>query len=90
MDDVVGGELPDVLVDPLLAVGQLNGAMSGQGGLHRRAGIRRGVLSSGDGSSPSTSPWSRSPTSAMVLPPTSGTVQRSSPATWLTRSRTDH
>ena len=41
------------------------------------------------GSSPSRSPSNLSPTSSMVAPSMSGTVQTSSYATWLTRSRTD-
>src|SRR5919108_690147 len=40
------------------------------------------------GSSPSTSPSKRSPTSSIVAPSISGTVHRSSPTMWLTRART--
>ena len=61
---------------------------SAGGSRRRRPPRRRRRSPTAAGSAPSRSPSNRSPTSAIVLPPSSGAVQRSSPTTWLTSART--
>ena len=72
MDEVVGGELADVLGEVLVAVGEVDRVDAGEQLVDGRDCLGRRVATGACGSSPSRSPSKRSPTSAIVMPSSSG------------------